>query len=342
MAGSVYWVGTNGNVYQKGADGQVEDHGALISDSGSGFEAAKASGIGTRIADPSAPVQIPSRTAAGSGVTDTSASDLAYLDDQEGQLRGMLGSSDRSLTDGLTSLDDSFNTTKQRQAEARAGASAGFATKREDTTKDKMGAVGAVKTNARTLSDSVRRILGMASGVNSTAYKDAAPGAIARDASIKTTGVNDTFARNFRNIDSAENDTMHQFDLSDEDLGAQRKSKESELRGGILQQQQGIYGDLADIAGKRTMIKGGDYNAARAATAAPRAAISDRQAQLDSLFSQFRTPFSAKPVTATEANLDKYNVDKTNIATQGAGAGGAASGEVSPYLQALKKRFQTA
>lgn len=346
QAGAVYWIGQDGNVWYKGTNGSVSNMGAA---QGTSTTANLVLNGAKEIGDPNpgnASVQGAAQVGGGGGggaaaAPDTSAADLAYLDDQEGRAKGMLSSTAKSLENGLLQLGDSVNKELDKNKQGRVSSAAKYGTQRNDTTEDKLDSVRGVKTNARTLADSVRRVLGMAAGRQSSAYQEVAPGAIARDASIKTTDVNDRYARNFRNIKTAEDETMAKYDESDNEVRDTAKQRESDLRAGILQQEQGIYGTLADIARQRESIKGGGYSAMRRASSAPEAAIGQRQAALDNLFTQFRTPFSAKAVTATEANLDNYNVDKTELATKGAG-GGAASGEVSPYLQALKKRFQTA
>jgi hypothetical protein len=273
----------------------------------------------------------------GNTAPDTTAQDLAYLDDQEGLLRGMLGSAGRTREQGVQQIEDSFNTEKNRSDVDRANAQSGFATKREDTTRDKMGAIGRVNSGARTLADSVRRILGMASGANSTAYKQAAPNAIARDASMKRTGVNDTFGRNFRDLDTAETSTMGNFDRFLEDLTTQKTQKRQGLEEGVLQQEQGVYRDLGEIARQRSLLQGGDYNAVRSATAPAMTAISDRQSALDNLFNQFRTPFNAKPVEVATPNLANYTVDKTAV---NAGRTGGGADNYSPYSAFARKKFQ--
>lgn len=348
QAGSVYWIGGDGNVWYKGTNGQVSNMGAA---QGTGTTANLVLNGAQEIGDPNPGGTQPSvmgdaLSGGGGGgysapaAPDTTASDLAYLDDQEGRARGMLSSTAANLTNGLTQLGDSVSGELQKNEQGRVSSRAKYETTRQDTTNDKAGSMRGVRGNARTLADSVRRVIGMASGNTGSAYNETAPGAIARDASIKTTDVNDRFARNFRNIKSAEDTTMAGYDESDSQVRETAKSRESDLRAGILQQEQGIYGTLGDIARQREGIRGGGYSAIRRASSAPEGEIATRQAQLDNLFNQFRTPFSAKAVTATEANLDNYNVDKTELA--GKGGGGAASGEVSPYLQALKKRFQAA
>lgn len=280
-------------------------------------------------------------TTAGSGVNSAKAAqdaaDLAYLDDQEGLLKGMLGSAGKTLNDGITQINDSFEKENSRTNAAKSQAQAGYTTKREDTTRGKQSAIGQVNTGARTLADSVRRMLGMASGTNSSAFREAAPNLIGRDATQKRTGVLETFGKNFRDIDTAESSTMSSFKDYLDDLAEQRNQKESGLRSGVLQQEQQINQSLGQIARDRANIKGGGYTAMRAASAPYQAEVSSRQAQLDGLFEKFRTPFQTKDVAVAAPSLADYTVDRTELAPNA----NPVAGE-SAYQSFLKKKFQEA
>lgn len=277
------------------------------------------------------------KTTAGSGVNASqNAADLAYLDDQEGLLKGMLGSAGKTLNDGITQINDSYNKETGRTNAAKSQAEADYGVKREDTTRGKQAAVGQVNSGARTLADSVRRMLGMASGTNSSAFKEAAPNLIARDATQKRSGVVETFGKNFRDIDSAETQTMSSFKDYLDDLVEQRNQKESGLRSGVLQQEQQINQSLGQIARDRANIQGGGYTAMRAASAPYQAEVSARQQQLDGLFEKFRTPFQTKDVAVAAPTLADYTVDRTQLQ-----ANGGANGE-SAYQTFLKKKFQEA
>src|SRR5687767_3406550 len=115
-----------------------------------------------------------SGTGSGGGSSYNPA-DLAYLDSQSGHLRDMLGRSQVALNQGLTGLDDSYNREVGSANQQRSRALENYGVQREDSTRAKQEAVGQVDTNARVLNDSLRRILGMAAGSDSSAYQYAAP-----------------------------------------------------------------------------------------------------------------------------------------------------------------------
>lgn len=249
----------------------------------------------------------------GSGGYDASA-DLAYLDSQENTLRNLLGRSSNTLNQGLTNLNDSYNRQVSGVNQNRSRALEDFGVRREDTTRGKDAALGKVDTNARTLNDSLRRILGMAAGSGSSAYQYAAPEAVARQASGQRGEVLSNYGENERNLGLAERRAEEDFKAALDDLFQQRQGKERELRSGVLESEQDIQRQLGDLSGQRAQLRGGGAGAIRAAQAPYEAGISDRQSQIDRLFDQFRSPMlTPREVTVQTPQLRDYLVDRAGI-----------------------------
>jgi hypothetical protein len=277
------------------------------------------------------------------GGTNTNAADLAYLDSQDASLRDQLTRAQTGLDQGLTQIGDSFNEATGRNSQDKNNADTGFNTNRTNTTQDKLKSIDTLNTNARTLADSVRRMIGLASGQNSSAYQIEAPGAIARDTTGKRTDVNDTYKRNYDSIDTAQSGTDLKFDRAAEDLLNQRKQKEQGLRSGILQQQNDIQSQIGQDALTRAEINGGSYSGTSAALKPIQDSITARQNAIDALFSQYRTPYAAPDTTPVAANLDTYQTPTTpvNPAPTGAAAG-SPGGDLSSQLALILKKFQGA
>ena len=275
-------------------------------------------------------------SADGSGGSGASAADLAYLADQESLLRGILATTLQRQNEGMTQIGDDYTKESNAANLSRSRALENYGLQREDTSRGKETALGKVDTNARTLAQSVRQRIGLASGSGSSAYQLTAPSAVARDASLERSGVQEDFGTNFRNLGLAEKRATEDFDSLLGDLSAQRASKEKGLREGILTQEQGIQGSLADIARQRVAAQGGSYDAVRAASAPYQTQIADRQAQIDGLFSQYRTPYTVKDVNVQTPELKNYTVDRQAIGT-GAQAGAVDSAATSPYARFLQK-----
>lgn len=274
-----------------------------------------------------------SASAGGSG--GLTAADLAYLADQEGLLRQILSTTGQRLNEGLTQLGDDYNKETDKANLNRSRFLQDVGLKTEDTTRAKGSALERVDTNARTLANSVRQRLGLASGSGSSAYQLTAPSAIARDASLNRSGVQEDYGTNFRNLDLSKKRATEDFDTLLRDLADQKAAKERGLREGILSQEQGIQGSLADIQRQRVAAQGGNYDAIRAASAPYQQQIADRQAQIDSLFSQFRTPYNVRAVDTSTPSLKDYTVDRANIGEQNQPSTGPDP--TSPYAKFLKE-----
>src|ERR1044072_3267701 len=212
-----------------------------------------------------------------------SADELAYYDSQQNQLRDLLGRTQNTLNQGITNLTDSYNREVSGANQKRSRALEDFQIQREDTTRDKQTALGKVDTNARTLNDSLRRILGQASGSDSSAYQYAAPNAVAREASGKRNSVLSDYAENDRNISLSEKRATDDFQSLLDDLARQRGERERDLRTGVLESEQDLNAKLADVAGRRASAAGGGFASIRAAQSPYESATNDRRAQIDHL-----------------------------------------------------------
>lgn len=239
--------------------------------------------------------------------------DLAYLDDQEARLRRQQQSAGTALTNGLTQLTDSYNQERDSANKNQSRALQDVAVKREDTTRAKDTALNRVDTNARTLADSLRRRIGMASGSGSSAYQITAPGAVARQASEQRGGVQESYGTNFRNLDTAENRMKVDFEDLLRDLDSQRRTRESDFRAGILDRQNQIDSALAEVARQRALARGGGYDQVRSAMAPLSAQIDARQGEIDSLFDRFRNPYTVRNVDTSIPTLSDYTVDRAKI-----------------------------
>jgi hypothetical protein len=265
-----------------------------------------------------------------------SAADLAYLDTQENQLRDMLNRSQGTLNQGLTRLSDSYNSQVGSANRDRSRFLEDLQTRQTKTDTEKQSAIGKVDTNARTLNDSLRRMIGMASGSESSAYKLAAPNAVARQASGERTDVLSDYADNMGTLDTTRRRGTEDYDRMLGDLGTQRNQKEAELREGIYANEQGINSSLADISGKRAMARGAGYQGILAAQQPYQTAITERQNAIDSLFERFRNPvLSAAPVNVQAPDLKQYTVDRAAL-----GQNRQSGSPYEPYYSPLRRQLE--
>lgn len=260
-----------------------------------------------------------------------SQQDLDYLSGQQSLYERMLQSLGSTLNSGLSNLDQSKISAENQAKTKQERAMRDFGVQREDSTREKQNAIGKVDNNARTLSDSLRRVLGMASGSGSSAYQFAAPQAVARQASQQRSNVLGSFGQNERNLDTAISDTNVDFQSVLDNIAQQRREKEESLRAGVLQQEQGLQSSLSDIASERAGLMGGN---ALSATAPYRDRFMGIQNELDALPSRFANSISARELNVATPKLSDYLVDKQAInATNQTG-----QSQYSPYKAFLQKK----
>ena len=299
---------------------------------------AAAGGAGQSNSGGSYPTSSGEYSGGGGGRSSADSEELALYDSQLSQLQKQLDRTGTGLSQGLKGLSDSYNKEKSSANLQRGRAIEGFNTQRTDTTTDKLGSIGQVNNNARNLANSVRRILGLASGSGSSAYQFAAPNAIAKTASVQRTNVNDTYGRNFRDLDTAEGRAKVDFQNLLNDLSEQKKTRESSLRAGVLENRNDISGRLAQVAAERARLAGGGAGGIREAQQRYISDIDSRNRSIDSLFERFRTPYNVKAVNVQKPDLAKYTVDRQAINANNQGGNSA----YSPYAQPLKKKFEGA
>ncbi len=249
----------------------------------------------------------------GGGGSTYNPADLAYLDSQEDRLKGQTRRADTSLAQGLASLLDSYNSTRSDTNRQRGRELENIGVKREDTIRGKDKALDKVNTNARVLADSLRRRLGMASGADSSAYKFAAPTAVAREASGERTDVLGDYGVNFRNLDTTEKRAKEDYDNLLRAIEEDKRSREQKLRQGIESQKIGIAESLAEVARQRALLQGGGYDQVKSAMAPYEKEISSRESAIDGLFNKYRNVGKFNPVKVNMPNLRDYMVDKAGI-----------------------------
>lgn len=270
----------------------------------------------------------------GGGVSYNPA-DISYLDTQATNLRNMLSSADTGLNNGLTALSDSYNKEQSNANLQRSRALEDYQRQEDQNLKGKDASINAVDTNARTLHNSLQRILGMASGSGSSAYQLAAPNAVARQASGQRTNVLENFGTNAGNLATAEDRAKVDFQTLLDNLASQRNQKESDLRAGVLTNKNSIQDKLSQVAAQRAQALGGGTSAIAAAQQPFQNEINANQTALDNLFTQFRTPtYNVTPVAPKAVDLGQYSVDRAAINAQNQGGSAA----YSPYSYFLNKK----
>lgn len=337
-----FWRGADNNVYVAGSDGtnsagswtpQTSDYWSKM-----GYK---------QTADPVTPVfpgtaptvadgwtpsgSTLSSSSSGSGRTSYDPNDLAYLDQQISRYQGLLNNVDTYQNQGLNKLNDSYNSATNKANLNRGRALTDFGQQRYDSINEKNKAINTVDTNSRTLNESLRRILGMAGGTGSSAYKYAAPNAIAKLASGERGNVLSNYSANENSLKTAEQRAKEDYDNYLQELLRDKISTEGELRSGFDTQRQSINDMLAQLAAERAGILGGNQLAATA----PYTGEFDRlQSNITGYGDRYRTAVNQRDVKVNPVSLRDYVVDRQGINANKA----YGQSNYSPYAQFLKRQ----
>ena len=239
--------------------------------------------------------------------------DLAYLDSQKSTLERQLGRTEGGLEDALAAILNNYNKDLSRTNEARSRALEDFDDKRETSEFGRERELGKVDTGARSLADSLRRRIGLASGSGSSAYQIAAPRAVQRQASEQRGDVLEDYSANFQALDKDEGRATEDFASLLADLEAQRLQKSGGVRADILEQKGQIRDNLGRVAGERAKLLGGDYKDVRSAMSPYEDQIRSGESQIDNIFNKYTTKYNVKPINVRDTQLRDYSTDRAAV-----------------------------
>lgn len=254
--------------------------------------------------------------------------ELQSLDQQKSLYERLLQSIDSTEQNGLTSLQDSENAARNKANTQQSRALEDFGMKRQTSEAGKNTALNTVGDNSRMLRDSLMRKLGLGAGGGSAFQMG--DQAVARDASKNRAGVLNSYGENDRSLAVSEKRTNEDYSSLLDEILADRRNKEQQLKAGVYGQRQNINESLGQISADRARLMGGSQLQA----AAPyRNNYLQLQSQVDALPSQYRTAVDARALNVQTPTLRDYVVDRAAI-NQSKQSG---QQQYSPYSAFLKK-----
>lgn len=265
------------------------------------------------------------------------AAEQAYYAEQDAMLMQALERLQRNKDQGYQNIEDSYQGALGGANKQRERALENFGMQREDTQKSQGQATDRIMTNQRTLADSVRRMLGMASGTGSSAYQITAPGAINRQANLQHSDVQDTFSKNFRDLSVSERRAEDDYTSLLDELSNRRNTAKRDYEQGYMEQQNTIAGQRADIARQQAALRDGGYGAIQSASQPFQADINNRNSQIDSLFEKYRNPIKARDLRVDTPTLRDYRTERVGL-NGSASQQQTAGNSTTPYAQVLGNR----
>jgi hypothetical protein len=270
------------------------------------------------------------------------APQIGSIDAQTGLLRSTLEGADTQLNQGLSNLQNQYQFQKTSATTNHNNAVTDFNNTEQNDNLNHGQAIDQVGTKARTLANSVRQMIGNASGSGSSAYQIAAPGAVQRQADLQSQDINNNFGQNMHALATSRQLEDQAYE-GDTGILAQLQDKlvqgQNGLRTGIEGQKQQINGQLADLAAQRAAYLGGN---AQAAAAPYQANIAQEQQAIKDIAANYQSPFAnVQPVAVAAPTLRDYITGgTTNVATNPGGTQTTNTPTFNPLASWLNKDQQ--
>ena len=247
----------------------------------------------------------------GSTAAQQTADERAAYDDQINALNQLLGYTQTSRDQGLSSLQAGMDDEVRKLNDSKTKAMLGYDEQAVQNNKDKLGGFNQVDDYANNSYKSLQRLLLGGNAGNSSVGRELMPYLVSKSAGSKRQGVVETAGANEQSITKARGNAEDEFNLSQQDLGNQRKAKEQSFLESILQRQNDLSGQKRDLEVKKAMANGTGYAQARAAGDASQASINSRMGELANLFGTYKPTYNARAMNLKGPDLSKFTVDKT-------------------------------
>ena len=266
-----------------------------------------------------------------------SREDLAYIDAQLAALGNQEGRLDTTLRQSLDAVLQNYNKQLGSTNQARGRAMEDFNVKGQVSDQGRQKSLGQVETNARTLADSLRRRIGMASGSGSSAYQITAPQAVSQQASDQRANVLDDYSQNFLALDRDKKRAEEDFNNAITELGNWKSQSEMGVLQDIGNKRNEIAAARQQAAVERAKLLGGGYAGIRSAMQPYEQQINERNSFLDGLYDKYASKYQAKPVQVANTQLRDYAVDQAAVADNTARGN---ANETAPYRTYLDEEEQ--
>lgn len=270
---------------------------------------------------------------------------IGQIDQQIGGLQGQLGNLDTQWGSGRNTIEDAYNKGLDRLNGQYSSAMSKYATQRGDT-KDSFVRTGQdIKSNARNNYQSLMSLLGRSGAGRSSAADNVVPYAVSADASKQQGAQSDTYARNLRDLQTAEDETTGSYNNSKADLGDQRRTNLGNLERDIQTRRGEIEGQIGGLQGSRVQASGGNWQAARDAMNPYVTRAQQLAAEVSGIADRYRNPYNVKDVNVKAAELKNYALDPNGVAINDPNGTGTDTDTSADYLARIReeeKRKQAA
>lgn len=237
---AVYWVGADGNVWVKGADG-VQNMGKYLGGNDAGYDSAMQSGLATRIADPNPP-QEPTPTAPSGGSSVAAKPDKSR--DIQLQNAG-IAALDEKTDSGMAAISKALSKLQgryQEEADANEGNyNTQSTTNNQNLQKNKQTSLVNAAQGRQGLFGTLSSL-----GALSGSGIDLANRAVQQGANLDLSGAQDTFDENQTGLNTAIETFRRQNKMRNDDAEEAAEGARTNLRNDTATKKQQFYTNLSD------------------------------------------------------------------------------------------------
>ena len=196
---------------------------------------------------------------------------------------------------------------------------------------DYVGAKNTITSQAGSSLTGLLRLLGSRGAGGGTAYRTTAPGAVARDATIKRTDAGNTFGANNQALDTNWNTYLTDYNNQVSSANAQRERERGNINNAIETRRATLLQTLAQLQAQRATAAGGNP------VAAAQPYLDQANNVLNSVANYRVNPITYQTQAYKAPELSSYSFNPTTPTYQGQRQ---ANDYTSPYLAALLGKKQ--
>lgn len=260
------------------------------------------------------------------------AQSAAQYDQAIGNTQSALDRLGAQLNSGYSSLDTQATDALNQLLLGRNQGETAYKGNKQQTATNYVGAKNTIGANAGSTLNSILRLLGSRGAGGSSAYNIAAPGAVARQATLQRTDASNTDAQNNQALDTNWGNFLTGYDNQVSGVNSQKQRGRQSLEQNIDSNRASLLQTLAQLSGQRAAAAGGS------ATGAAQPYFDQANSVLDRTANYSIAPITYQTQAYQAPSLSSYNVNPNAAPTyQGQGA---SNDYVSPYLQSLLGKKQ--
>lgn len=277
----------------------------------------------------------PTYDAAAAADASGRASTVGMLDSELEAIAKSLGNLDTTWNAGKNQIEDAKNKSLTRANQQQSNALSKYATQRADTKQAFNRSVEDVDNQAYDNYAALNALLGRSGAGSSSAAQNVVPYAVSNTASKARGGIADTYGKNVRDLNDAEDETKQSYNNIVQDINDQERKSLGDLESDIQSKRSAYENSRASLLGQKAQAQGGNWQQVKGAM---QPAINNRDAidqALAGLLDRYRNPYTVQDVSVKDPNLGNYEVDANGVKTNGSGAGADADTSAE-YLASLK------